>query len=74
MLCAAYANHDLAPSWRMIAFGYGQSSLLLMQCGTGNTASEISDEEAFIRVEVERPSRSWNIEVHGCMSPGLGAS
>jgi hypothetical protein len=49
VLCAAYANHDLAPSWRMIAFGYGQSSLLLMQCGTGNTASAISDEEAFIR-------------------------
>jgi hypothetical protein len=51
VLYAAYAIHDLAPCWRMIAFGYGQPSLLLMQCGDGITASATSDDDAFIRSE-----------------------
>jgi hypothetical protein len=51
VLREAYANHDLAPCWRMLAFGYGQPSLLMMQCGDGSGATAITDDDAFIRSE-----------------------
>jgi hypothetical protein len=43
LLRAVYANAELAPCWRMVAFGYGHSSLLLMPCG-----DEVSEADAFI--------------------------
>jgi hypothetical protein len=46
VLKAAYANDDLRPSWRMLAFAYGQTGWLLMKCGSG-----AADNDAFIQSE-----------------------
>ncbi len=43
VLRAVYANAELAPCWRMVAFGYGHPSLLLMPC-----SDEVSEADAFI--------------------------
>jgi hypothetical protein len=43
MLRAVYALPQLRACWRMVDFGYGQPSLLLMQCD-----DTVSTEEAFI--------------------------
>jgi hypothetical protein len=43
LLRAVYANAELALCWRMVAFGYGSPSLLLMPCGDG-----VAVEDAFI--------------------------
>ena len=43
VLRAAYANHEMAPCWRMLAFAYGQASLLLMK-----DACTVADDEAYI--------------------------
>jgi phage tail protein X len=51
VLHAAYANHDLAPCWRMLAFGYGQPSLLLVQGDDSDGVSVTDHEGAFIRSE-----------------------
>jgi hypothetical protein len=43
LLRAVYSNAELALCWRMVAFGYGRPSLLLMPCGDG-----VAVEDAFI--------------------------
>ena len=43
LLRAVYGNAELALCWRMVAFGYGRPSLLLMPCGDG-----VAVEDAFI--------------------------
>ena len=46
LLQAAYSQPDLSPCWRMVAFAYGQPSLLLM---TGD--STVADGEAYLLSE-----------------------
>ena len=46
LLQAAYSQPDLALCWRMVAFAYGQPSLLLM---TGD--SSVADDEAYLLSE-----------------------
>jgi len=43
LLRAVYSNAELALCWRMVAFGYGSPSLLLMPCGDG-----VAVEDAFL--------------------------
>ena len=43
LLRAVYNNVELAACWRMVSFGYGHSSLLLMRCG-----DEVGEADAFI--------------------------
>jgi hypothetical protein len=43
VLRAVYGNAELALCWRMVAFGYGHPSLLLMPCAEG-----VDETEAFI--------------------------
>jgi hypothetical protein len=43
LLRAVYSNVELAACWRMVSFGYGHSSLLLMPC-----SDEVSEADAFI--------------------------
>ena len=43
LLRAVYGSVELAACWRMVSFGYGHPSLLLMPCG-----AEVSEAEAFI--------------------------
>jgi len=43
LLRAVYGNAELALCWRMVAFGYGHPSLLLMPCG-----DEVTETDAFI--------------------------
>ena len=44
VLRAVYDSPELAQCWRMVAFGYGQPSPLLMPCG-----SEVADADAFVQ-------------------------
>ena len=45
LLRAVYGNNvELAACWRMVSFGYGRSSLLLMRCDS----DEVSEADAFI--------------------------
>ena len=46
LLQAAYSQPDLAPCWRMVAFAYGQPSLLLM---AGDSA--VADDAAYLLSE-----------------------
>ena len=47
MLRVLYSHPSLAQCWKMVEFGYGQPSLLLMQC-----QDDVSTEEAFIESQV----------------------
>ena len=44
VLRAVYGTPELAQCWRMVAFGYGRPSWLLMPCGDG-----VVDDDAFVK-------------------------
>ena len=44
---AVYSRPELKGCWRTVAFGYGQPSRLLMQCG-----ETVPDSEAFIESQM----------------------